>query len=127
MKIFLDFFLIGCIHNIMLRIRGRGFVVWIALFCSLLLPLTAMSEMCSHRVEAISCGMPDSNCNCCPMDAGQVSGCHGCSGSMPYLSPCGTIIHDWQAIPHRLEQTTPVFKAFTADIFHPPKFGPTLV
>ena len=106
----------------MICIRSRGLLVWIALFCSLWLPVAAMGEMRAGHLEAISCGMSDCHCDCCPMGAAHFSNCSGCNGSLSYLSPCGTITHDWQATPHRLEQITPVFKAFGADIFHPPKF-----
>jgi hypothetical protein len=102
--------------------RSRGLLVWMALFISLLLPLTAFGEMrAAHQVETISCGMTDCHCDCCPMGAAHFSNCRGCNGSLPYLAPWGTISYNWQATPHRLEQITPVFQALGADIFHPPK------
>lgn len=112
----------------MLWVRGRGLLVWIAVLCSLLLPMTAGGEMrASHQPEAISCDMPDCQCDCCQRTSSPLNGCNCSGGSPPYLSPCGIIIYDAQAHPHRLEQITPVFKAFTADIFHPPKHSLSLV
>lgn len=112
----------------MVKGSSRGLLVWMALLCFLLLPLTAWGEMrAAPQLEALNCGMPDCRCDCCPQGAVHVSGCRGCSGSLPYLSPSGTISNDWHATPHRLEQITPVFQAFSADIFHPPKSVASLV
>lgn len=112
----------------MVKGKGRGLLVYLALFCFMLLPLTAWREMrAAQQVEALHCGMPDCHCDCCPQGAVHVSGCRGCSGSLPYLSPSGTISNNCQATPHRLEQVTPVFQAFAADIFHPPKSVSSLV
>ena len=105
----------------MLCIRSRGLLVWMALFCSLLLPVTAMGEIRGHQLEAIGCCLADCHADCCPMGAVHLSGCHGCSGSLSYLSPGGTTIYHQQATPHRLERITPIFKVLSADIFHPPE------
>ncbi len=112
----------------MVCIRSRGLLVLMAIFISLLLPLTAFGEMrAAQQMEAISCGMPDCHCDCCPRGAAHFSNCRGCNSSLSYLSPCGTITYNWQALPYRLDLLTPVFKAVSADIFHPPKFVPSLV
>jgi len=108
----------------MAKVRNCGLLVWLALFCSLLLPLTAWGEMRGpYQQEALNCGMADCRCDCCPKEAAHVSGCRGCSGSVPCLSPGGMMLYHWQASPHRLQQITPVFKAFGADIFHPPELS----
>ncbi len=111
----------------MLRVRGRGLMVWIALLCSLLLPLTALGEKPGLQPEAagcaISCNMPDCQCDCCHRTSSNLRGCNCSGGSTPYLSAYGTIILNWQATPHCLESITPVFKAFIANIFHPPKIA----
>ena len=106
----------------MVWVRSRSLLVWMALFCSLLLPMAAAGEMrAPHQLEAISCGMSDCHCDCCPLGAARFSGCQGCSGSLSSLAPSGSMVLDLQVSPHRLGQITPVFKALTADIFHPPE------
>lgn len=115
----------------MIRIRGRGLLVWMALLCSLLLPVTAVrgmnAEMRAHQMEALGCGMPDHcnmpncHCPCCQPARSQMTGCNCSGGFMPYLSTGGTIIYDRQAVSHRLDLVAPVFKTFTTDIFHPPE------
>lgn len=115
---------------------SRGLLVWMALFCSLLLPLTAAwgmkMEVRAYQLETISCGalghcdMPNCHCDCCQQTSSHLNGCR-CSSFLTYLSPSRTILYDAQATPHRLEQITPVFKALGADIFHPPKSVSSLV
>lgn len=99
-------------------------MIWITLLCSLVLPLTAFGEMRGLQPEAagcaVSCQMPDCQCDCCRQTSSNLRGCN-CRGSTPFLSAYGTIILSWQATPHCLESITPVFKAFSANIFHPPK------
>ncbi len=106
---------------------SSGLLVWIALFCSLLLPLTAMGEVRGHQLEPLGCCLPDCHGDCCPMTTGHFSGCHGCSGFMPCLASDGVIIYHQQVSSHRFERITPTFKAFPSDIFHPPKLGSSLV
>ncbi|RJR40897.1 MAG: hypothetical protein C4567_10340 [Deltaproteobacteria bacterium] len=100
-------------------------MIWIALLCSLLLPLTAFGETRAIQQEgsgcALKCDMPDYRCDCCQHTASHMRGCNCGNGFMPFLSPGKTVIQNRQATQHRLELITPVFKAFSADIFHPPK------
>ena len=107
--------------------KGRYLLNWAVVFCSLLLPLTAVAGTIMSQHGSSHCGMVACQCYCCqPNSSPKCRMSHpacACPG-LVFLSAIPSSPETEAVTPYQPVMTKPAAEIFIFSIFHPPQNTP---